>query len=367
MGSTSLAFRLCPLGDDLDDHHETVNLLETYVEKPTQVDLNPQPLESDTSIIRQTARSRYNPDEMRRTRDEDYLHGLSHLHRMAIRTASAQDTTELAEIILSGILDATNAEIGAVLLLPDADVESTINYDDMQQVAFETRTENDHHDVSTQLSKRAIAENQAISANYILAGQEGAGLSNPSDSIAELQARSVICAPIRRGRFSCGVLHVYLTALDRELSEDDLHLTLAAADHMGVVMDALADREQLVKDLAREQSMNQSLREHLHRDSLLIGETNSIRALREDAHRIAPTDATVLIRGESGVGKELVARTIHISSRRSDQPFVCVNCAALTESLLESELFGHEKGAFTGAESQKPGKFELADRGNLVP
>src|SRR5256885_1438201 len=81
--------------------------------------------------------------------------------------------------------------------------------------------------------------------------------------------------------------------------------------------------------------------------------------------RVADTTATVLIRGESGVGKELVARAIHFSSRRKAGPFVCLNCAALTETLLESELFGHEKGAFTGATEKMVGKFESADRGTI--
>jgi two-component system response regulator FlrC len=82
--------------------------------------------------------------------------------------------------------------------------------------------------------------------------------------------------------------------------------------------------------------------------------------------RVAKTDATVLILGESGVGKELVARYIHENSERIDKPFIAVNCAALPENLLESELFGYEKGAFTGASSRKLGKFELADRGTIL-
>ncbi|MBL8850274.1 MAG: sigma 54-interacting transcriptional regulator [Planctomycetaceae bacterium] len=97
----------------------------------------------------------------------------------------------------------------------------------------------------------------------------------------------------------------------------------------------------------------------------LVGESESIQRLREQIRRIAPTDATALIRGESGVGKELVARSLHELSLRQATPFVCLNCAALSESLLESELFGHEKGSFTGATDRKLGKFELAHGGTL--
>ena len=97
----------------------------------------------------------------------------------------------------------------------------------------------------------------------------------------------------------------------------------------------------------------------------IVGDSAAIDELKDSIARAAPTDATVLIRGESGVGKELVARSIHFNSERKRGPFVCMNCAALSESLLESELFGHEKGAFTGATGRKLGKFEQANGGTL--
>src|SRR5207253_8127190 len=96
-----------------------------------------------------------------------------------------------------------------------------------------------------------------------------------------------------------------------------------------------------------------------------VGESPPMKAIESQIGRVAGTNATVLIRGESGSGKELVARAIHFSSARKDGPFVCLNCAALTETLLESELFGHEKGAFTGATDKKIGKFEAADGGTI--
>jgi transcriptional regulator with GAF, ATPase, and Fis domain len=97
----------------------------------------------------------------------------------------------------------------------------------------------------------------------------------------------------------------------------------------------------------------------------IIGNSPALRAVLEEVGRVAPTDSTVLIRGETGTGKELIARAIHNASPRSGQPLIKLNCAAIPFDLLESELFGHERGAFTGAIAQKIGRFELADKGTL--
>jgi DNA-binding NtrC family response regulator len=97
----------------------------------------------------------------------------------------------------------------------------------------------------------------------------------------------------------------------------------------------------------------------------IIGEDPKLKQVTISLHRAAATDATVLLEGESGTGKELFARALHALSPRADGPFVAINCAAIPETLLETELFGHEKGAFTGASSRKPGKFEMAHRGTL--
>jgi formate hydrogenlyase transcriptional activator len=97
----------------------------------------------------------------------------------------------------------------------------------------------------------------------------------------------------------------------------------------------------------------------------IIGRSAALESVLEQVERVAPTDSTVLIQGETGTGKELIARAIHNLSSRCGRPFVKINCAAIPLDLLESELFGHEKGAFTGAIAQKTGRFELADRGTL--
>jgi len=110
------------------------------------------------------------------------------------------------------------------------------------------------------------------------------------------------------------------------------------------------------------------LRENLRQifpDTQLIGQSDAMKRIIEMVETVAPTDATVLITGESGTGKEVVARAIHAASPRRFNPMVAIHCGALTESLLESELFGHERGAFTGAQARKKGKFEVADGGTV--
>ncbi len=113
------------------------------------------------------------------------------------------------------------------------------------------------------------------------------------------------------------------------------------------------------------QAENEQLRKRLEEDSVLVGQSPPMQRLREEIARAAPTGATVLIQGESGTGKELVAREIHRASRVANGPFVQVNCAAIPEELIESELFGHEKGSFTGAIRRQVGKFVEADGGTI--
>ncbi len=133
-------------------------------------------------------------------------------------------------------------------------------------------------------------------------------------------------------------------------------------------LDELLHRVRQVEERRRLLTENRELREALrerHRLEGIIGESGRMQEVLSLVKRVAPSEATVLIRGESGTGKELIAKAIHYASPREGGPLVRVNCAALPEGLLESELFGHEKGAFTGAVSARKGRFELADGGSL--
>jgi two-component system NtrC family response regulator len=143
-----------------------------------------------------------------------------------------------------------------------------------------------------------------------------------------------------------------------------------AADYLSKPLDLeeLLVRVAKVAEQSRLRSEVRDLQRQLverHRLEGIVGESGRMQEVLALAKRVAPSDATVLIRGESGTGKELVARAIHFNSRRAIGPLVSLNCAALPEQLLESELFGHEKGAFTGAMAQRKGRFEQADRGSI--
>jgi transcriptional regulator with GAF, ATPase, and Fis domain len=180
-------------------------------------------------------------------------------------------------------------------------------------------------------------------------------------------AAATISAPIRsRGR-AVGVMHLELERDDRQATPDDLEFVMAVCDALGVAIDNLSTREALSTRLATAADENERLRRRLGEETpRMVGSSPALQGIVGQIERVATTKATVLVRGESGSGKELVARAIHEASDRRDGPFICLNCAALSETLLESELFGHEKGAFTGATEKKIGKFEAAHRGTLV-
>ncbi|MCW5806866.1 MAG: sigma-54-dependent Fis family transcriptional regulator, partial [Deltaproteobacteria bacterium] len=205
----------------------------------------------------------------------------------------------------------------------------------------------------------------------VVAANESTQLQAPADVIdkviqakqvvtAETGGRALIAAPVHGG----GDDVVAVLWVDRRGAPWDTIDTLATgclAHLTGAAWVGADTREMLVRraDALEEQLSGPT------GDGELVGRSAAAHRVLDFVKRAAPTDATVLLGGESGSGKEMVARAIHRASRRAKGPCVAVNCAALTESLIESELFGHEKGAFTGATEKKAGRFEMADRGTL--
>lgn len=153
---------------------------------------------------------------------------------------------------------------------------------------------------------------------------------------------------------------IYLDSTDEgvQFDEHDLQLVVAVAGMSAVAVEKVREIEWLRKE-------NRRLDAEIQLEHNMIGESAQIREVYKIISRVAPSDSTVLLRGESGTGKELAARAIHQNSFRATKPFLAINCASIPDDLLESELFGHERGAFTGAVSQKPGKFEVANGGTV--
>ena len=208
--------------------------------------------------------------------------------------------------------------------------------------------------------------------------------SATSKSAVELTAKehfNIIVKTFDTGRTSGIPLMTELQALSPDtqfifLSEGGSIRTAMDAIHQGA-FDYLswpAENEQILRSVrqaldhqalvANDPAIRQRLKKGNDVD-IFVGNSSSIRDVQRLIEQVAPSDVTVLIQGESGTGKEMVARAIHENSRRKEEPFIPVNCAALPESLIESELFGHVRGAFTGAVSDKPGRFELARGGTL--
>lgn len=200
-----------------------------------------------------------------------------------------------------------------------------------------------------------------------------------ADYIAEFldpddDSLAFLCVPVKTNDKPFGTLSVVRgreSGAHRGFQHDIRFLTMVGTligQTVGLYRKVLADREQLMEDNARLQKQVIKIKPAAARSAGLeeiVGSSEAMARVFAQVQQAAPTKATVLLRGESGTGKEMIAHAVHMLSKRTDKPFVKVNCAALSESVLESELFGHEKGAFTGAVADRKGRFELANGGTL--
>ena len=283
------------------------------------------------------------------------------LCRLGFELASQRDIVTMANRALDGLFEGTSVDAGAVLLLPP-DVKSADEGSKLEIIASRTDYKPSYQRISSFLADTVLREGQAVLARNI----EGDSNLGIRDSKGEFHATSVMCAPIRQEGNTIGVIHLYSTDAERIPDPEELEFTLAVADNVALAAKNLGRQQELVEDLSVTRHEVDQLRKRLGVESEIVGSSPQMDAVHQEISRAAPSRATVLIVGESGVGKELVAQAVHYSSPRKKGPFVCLNCAALSETLLESELFGHEKGAFTGATERKFGKFEAADQGTLM-
>jgi Nif-specific regulatory protein len=258
---------------------------------------------------------------------------------------SAATVEELVQVVLSGLLEATPADTAAVLSVRDRQ---------LKVVAYQSKSPAETYvQLSDFISKEVLTTREGILAEDV--GRLRKGDEADADDPA---VSCLICAPVLIGDRVDALLHIYCTDPLKTFGSEDLELVVAISKTMAVAMQSLRRQVELLEE-------NQRLKAQVASEVQLVGSSPALEEIKAQVARVAATNATVLIRGESGVGKELVARAIHLGSPRRQGPFVCLNCAALAESLLESELFGHEKGAFTGATQRKIGKFEAAHNGTI--
>jgi transcriptional regulator with GAF, ATPase, and Fis domain len=264
---------------------------------------------------------------------------LAALFRISSVINSIRDSELLQRELLRLIFEVIPAESGAVILVTGLDDN-----------AYAISTWNRQHDpapaidIQRELVHRAIWERSAV-------------FTGPTSGEPQ-QSHNVLCQPLVAVERTIGVIYLVSPHPAPPFHEDHIHF-LGSASHIA----AVTLENILALDALR--SENLRLKRQLNPTTSLVGESGQIRQLQTFISKVAPSDSTVLIRGESGTGKEVVARSIHQSSHRHEKPFVAINCAAIPETLIESELFGHEKGAFTGAVGMRKGKLEAAEDGTL--
>lgn len=212
----------------------------------------------------------------------------------------------------------------------------------------------------------AAFDSNHLLSNWVMERDEALLLGNHDGSpLIPMQGGTVdtgtaMIVPIPSSFGACGAMHLIKPQDKLAFVTEDLEFMVSVAQQLGLATEWLQRLNRVV-------TVNERLREQLGQaaNPQLIGECAAIQTLRMQLAKVATTNATTLILGESGTGKEIAARCVHDRSPRREGPFVAVNCAAFNETLLESELFGHEQGAFTGAERQRIGQFERADGGTI--
>ena len=274
---------------------------------------------------------------------------LNALLRISKAVNSVRGLEALEKQVLESIFEVAPADRAAILLCDRGVDEYTSVF------GWDRRTgPNQAVQVSRTIVSQVLQEGVAVLCNDLPAAENFAD----TESVAIRHIRSVLAVPLEVFDRVLGV--IYLDASDPNVRFDEEHLQLLTA--IGSIAALALDNARRMEWLEEE---NRRLQGEMNLEHNMVGESPRMREVYQFITRVATKDSTVLIYGESGTGKELVAHAIHHNSNRANKPCVAINCAALSEHLLESELFGHEKGAFTGAIVQKKGKLEVAEGGTV--
>jgi Nif-specific regulatory protein len=258
-----------------------------------------------------------------------------------------RDLEELQAQLLDLIFEVVPAGRGAILLAEGQGQEFNCLYARTRQAGQPQLVR-----VSRTIARQVMKENVAILGVDVAAS----GVLRDVESLAASEVRSLLCVPLSVFQRMIGCIYLDSTNAANRFNEDHLQLTAAVAGISAVALDNARRLQWLEQE-------NQRLTTEIRQEQSLVGESAKMKEIFQFVARVSPSDSTVLIEGESGTGKELAARALHRNSHRASKPFMAINCAAIPETLLESDLFGHERGAFTGAAAMKKGRLEVADGG----
>ena len=273
---------------------------------------------------------------------------LSALMKISTTINSIRGLDNLLERLIELLFEVVPAERGAILLTGENSFETSLVFG-LDRVYGKEEAVNVSRTIVQQVLRDGVA---------LLANDAPSETALASDSLIAARTHSVMCVPLILFDRKLGVLYLDSTHVRDQFNRDHLQLVTAIAGIAAVAIENARQFEWL-------ETENERLQADVNIEHNMVGESAAMQRVYHFISKVAPTDATVLISGESGTGKELAARALHRNSKRSQKPFMAVNCAALNESLLESELFGHEKGSFTGAFAQKKGRLEIADGGTV--
>jgi len=276
------------------------------------------------------------------------MRDLNTLMKIATGIGGIRDHESLQWQILGLIFDVVPAERGAILLFDRTEeLTSAVAWDRARGPAHAVR-------VSRTLVERVRRDGVGL----VVSDVANDAIFSRIGTLAELHVCSVLCVPLVISGTVVGAIYLDSRSPQAHFDESHLQMMTAVTGILSLAFENVRHWEELKEE-------NRELRAQVNLEHNMLGTSLRMREVFEFIRRVAPTDSTVLVQGESGTGKEMVARAIHRNSARAERPFVAINCAAITETLLESEMFGHEKGAFTGAVAQKKGKMEAADGGTL--
>jgi Nif-specific regulatory protein len=278
---------------------------------------------------------------------------LSALMKVSTTINAIRGVEELQQTLLELLFEVVPAERGAILLTDPGPEGDALEFASVFGLDRQ-RGQDESIKVSRSVTKWVLQHGESLLINNQTESKD----FESADSLIADRPGSILCVPLIMLERALGVIYLDTKEPDAVFDKDHLQLVSAISAITAVAIENARHIEWLVSE-------NQRLIADFNIEHNMVGESQAMRNVLQFVSKVAPTDSTVLLSGESGTGKELVARAIHQNSKRSDRPFMAVNCAALAESLLESELFGHEKGAFTGALALKKGRLEIADGGTV--